>query len=206
MSVGFSPGSIAIISCANTAGWSLTAQGRGFKSCSLVVWKVFGVRRANCSSILVLIRVFETLSISIFVFQSGHDLMSWRDKVRWDGGWTLHSSPGWGSSILRVVAEWRLVRGGRWSMLDYTFIMNQSIKRRLKRRLIYWYRWDERLKTKSEESTHIRCLLQIEKRLRLFFFPLFWQRKKNSCLTAAQSGKEDHVRAMVLQRYRAKQV
>jgi hypothetical protein len=58
----------------NTEGWSLTTQGRGFKSCSLVVWKVFGVGRANCSSILELIRVFETLSI--FVFQSGHALMS----------------------------------------------------------------------------------------------------------------------------------
>jgi hypothetical protein len=57
----------------HTEGWSLTTQGRGFKSCSLVVKKVFGVRRVNCSSIRVLIRVFETLSI--FVFQSGHVLM-----------------------------------------------------------------------------------------------------------------------------------
>ena len=116
MCLGFSPGSIAIISCANTEGWSLTAQGRGFKSCSLVARKVFGVRRANCSSIRVLIRVFE--AVSIFVFKSGHALMSWRDKVRWDGGWTFRGSPGWGSSILRVVAEWRLVRGGKWSMFD----------------------------------------------------------------------------------------
>jgi hypothetical protein len=115
MYVGFSPGSIVIISCPNTEGWSLTAQGRGFKSCSLVVWKNFVVRRANCSSIRVLIRVFEALSI--FVFKSGHVLISWRDKVRWDGGWTSRGSPGWGSSILRVVAEWRLVRGDRWSML-----------------------------------------------------------------------------------------
>jgi hypothetical protein len=116
MCVGFSPGSIVIISCANTEGWSLTAQGRGFKSFSIVEWKSFGVRRPNFSSIRVLIRVFETLSI--FVFHSGHALMSWRDKVRWDGGWTLHSSPGWGSSILCVVTEWRLVRGDRWSILD----------------------------------------------------------------------------------------
>jgi hypothetical protein len=34
--VGFSPGSITIISCVNTAGWSLTLEVRGFKSCSLV--------------------------------------------------------------------------------------------------------------------------------------------------------------------------
>jgi hypothetical protein len=74
MSVGFSPGSITIISYANTEGWSLTETGRGFKSCSLVEWKVFGVRRANCSNIHVLIRAFE--SLSIFVFQSGHALMS----------------------------------------------------------------------------------------------------------------------------------
>ncbi len=43
MSVGFSPGSITIISCAKTEGWSVTSQGRGFKSCSIVAWKVFGV-------------------------------------------------------------------------------------------------------------------------------------------------------------------
>ncbi len=116
MSVGFSPGSITIISCANTEGWSLTVQGRGFKSRSLVTWKVFGVWRTNWSSILVLILVFEVLSV--FVFQSGHDLMSSRDKVRWDDGWTFHGSPAWGSSILHVVSEWRLVRGGNWSMLD----------------------------------------------------------------------------------------
>ena len=36
MSVGFLPDSIVIISCVNTEGWSLTEQGRGFKSCSLV--------------------------------------------------------------------------------------------------------------------------------------------------------------------------
>jgi ankyrin repeat protein len=58
----------------NTEGWSLTVQGRGFKSCSIVVCKVFGVRRANCSSIRVLILVFETLSI--FVFHSVYTLMS----------------------------------------------------------------------------------------------------------------------------------
>ena len=37
MCVGFSPVSIVIISCSNTETWSLTVQGRGFKSCSLVV-------------------------------------------------------------------------------------------------------------------------------------------------------------------------
>ena len=116
MSVGFSPDSIVIISCASTEDWSLTTEGRGFKSCSLVAWKVFGVRKAYCSNIHVLIRVFEV--VSIFVFQSGQVLMSWRDKVRWDGGWTFRGSPGWGSSILRVVAEWRLVRGGKRSMFD----------------------------------------------------------------------------------------
>ena len=42
--------------------------------CSLVVWKVFGVGRANCSITRVLIRIFEALSI--FVFQSGQALMS----------------------------------------------------------------------------------------------------------------------------------
>jgi hypothetical protein len=65
-----SPGSIVIISCANTEGWSLTVQDRGFKSCSLVTWNVIGVRRANCSDI----RVFET--VAMFVDQSGHVLMS----------------------------------------------------------------------------------------------------------------------------------
>jgi hypothetical protein len=39
----FFTGSITIISCDSTEGWSLTVQGRGFKSCTLVVWKVFGV-------------------------------------------------------------------------------------------------------------------------------------------------------------------
>jgi len=34
-----------------------------------------------------------------------------------------------------------------------TFFYYESIKRKLKRRLIYEYRCDERLKTKSEEST-----------------------------------------------------
>jgi hypothetical protein len=34
------------------------------------------------------------------------------------------------------------------------FVYYESIKRGLKR-LIYWYRWDERLKTKSEESTRL---------------------------------------------------
>ena len=70
MYVGFSPGSITIISCVNTEGWSLTVQDRGFKSCSLVTWNVIGVRRANCSDI----RVFET--VAMFVCQSGHVLMS----------------------------------------------------------------------------------------------------------------------------------
>ena len=32
-------------------------------------------------------------------------------------------------------------------------VYHESIKRGLQRRLMYWYRWDERLKTKSEEST-----------------------------------------------------
>jgi hypothetical protein len=41
----------------------LVCQGRGFKSCSLVVWNVIGVRRANCSSI----RVFE--AVVMFVCQ-----------------------------------------------------------------------------------------------------------------------------------------
>ncbi len=31
----------------------------------------------------------------------------------------------------------------------------ESIKRGLKRKLIYWYRWDERIKTKNEESTRL---------------------------------------------------
>ncbi len=47
---------------------------------------------------------------------------------------------------------------------DLLFIMNcplkvyyyESIKRELKRRLIYEYRWDERLKTKTEESTRLK--------------------------------------------------
>ena len=34
---------VVIISWANTEGWSLTAQGRGFKSCSLVACIVTGV-------------------------------------------------------------------------------------------------------------------------------------------------------------------
>jgi hypothetical protein len=51
MCVGFSPGSIAIISCANTEGRSLTTQGRGFKSCSLVVWKVLERKKFIIKSI-----------------------------------------------------------------------------------------------------------------------------------------------------------
>ena len=39
------------------------------------------------------------------VFQCVHDLMSWRDMVRWEGG---HDSPVWGNSMLRVVVEWSL--------------------------------------------------------------------------------------------------
>ena len=35
------------------------------------------------------------------------------------------------------------------------FVYYESIKRELKRRLIYEYRCDERLKTKSEESTRL---------------------------------------------------
>ncbi len=40
---------------------------------------------------------------------------------------------------------------------DYTgqFVYYESIKRDLKRRLIYEYRCDERLKTKNEESTRL---------------------------------------------------
>ncbi len=34
-------------------------------------------------------------------------------------------------------------------------VYDESIKRDLKRRLIYEYRFDERLKTKKEESTHL---------------------------------------------------
>ncbi len=46
-----------------------------------------------------------------------NDLMSWREIVRCGGGgWTCHGSPGWGSSIWRVVSEWRVVRDGEWSM------------------------------------------------------------------------------------------
>ena len=70
------------------------------------------VRRSNFSRI----RVFEV--VSMFVCQSGHALMSWRDKVRWDGGWTFRGSPGWGSSIMCVVTERRFVRGDKWSMFD----------------------------------------------------------------------------------------
>ncbi len=33
------------------------------------------------------------------------------------------------------------------------FVYYESIKRDLQRRLIYEYRWDERLRTKTEEST-----------------------------------------------------
>jgi hypothetical protein len=36
---------------------------------------------------------------------------------------------------------------------DFIFVYYESIKRDLKRRLIYEYRYDERLKTKNEEST-----------------------------------------------------
>ena len=56
----------------------------------------------------------------MFVFQSVHTLMSWRDKVRWDGGWTFRGSPGWGRStgIMCVVTERRFVRGDKWSMFD----------------------------------------------------------------------------------------
>jgi hypothetical protein len=39
--------------------------------------------------------------------------------------------------------------------LEGLFVYYESIKRRLKRRLIYWYRRDERLKTKNEESTRL---------------------------------------------------
>jgi hypothetical protein len=35
------------------------------------------------------------------------------------------------------------------------FVYDESIKRGLKRRLIYEYRCDERLKTKNEESTRL---------------------------------------------------
>ena len=52
------------------------------------------------------------------VFQGGHDFMSWRDMVRWEGNRTGRDSPDWGSSILRAVAEWRLLRGDKWSMSD----------------------------------------------------------------------------------------
>ena len=37
------------------------------------------------------------------------------------------------------------------------FVYYESINRGLKRRLIYDYRYDERLKTKNEESTHMCC-------------------------------------------------
>ena len=37
-----------------------------------------------------------------------------------------------------------------------TVVYYESIKRELKRRLIYEYRCDERLKTKTEESTRLR--------------------------------------------------
>ena len=35
------------------------------------------------------------------------------------------------------------------------FVYYESIKRGIKRRLIYWYRLDERLKTKNEEPTRL---------------------------------------------------
>jgi hypothetical protein len=37
----------------------------------------------------------------------------------------------------------------------FLFVYYESIKRELKRRLIYEYRCDERLKTKTEESTRL---------------------------------------------------
>jgi hypothetical protein len=91
MCVGFPPGLITIISCDNTEGWLLTGQDLGF-------------------------RVFSV--VTMFVFQSGHTLMSSRDKVRWDDGWTFLGSPTWSISICRVVTEWRLVRGDKWSTFD----------------------------------------------------------------------------------------
>jgi hypothetical protein len=45
------------------------------------------------------------------------------------------------------------------------FVYYESIKRELKRRLIYEYRCDERLKTKTEESTRLgdtRLVLELE--------------------------------------------
>ena len=52
------------------------------------------------------------------VFRVDHDFMSWRCMVRWEGDRTGRDSPGWGSSILCEVVEWRLVRGGKWSVSD----------------------------------------------------------------------------------------
>jgi hypothetical protein len=47
---------------------------------------------------------------------------------------------------------------GIWSRMSwflYQFYYYDSITRELKRRLIYEYRYDERLKTKTEESTRL---------------------------------------------------
>ncbi len=50
---------------------------------------------------------------------------------------------------------------------------NESIKRELKRRIIYEYQCDERLKTKNEESTRLGdtgLVVELEQRLRVFLF------------------------------------
>jgi hypothetical protein len=43
----------------------------------------------------------------------------------------------------------------RYDVGPRIFVYYESIKRELKRRLIYEYRCDERLKTKNEESTRL---------------------------------------------------
>ncbi len=42
-------------------------------------------------------------------------------------------------------------------LIDDKFVCYESIKREIKRRLIYEYRCDERLKTKKEESIRLEC-------------------------------------------------
>ncbi len=92
------------------SSWTLVSTQKGCHCGSSSVCEELITQASN-------IHVFET--VTMFVFQSDHDLMSWREIVRCGGGgWTCHGSPGWGSSIWRVVSEWRVVRDGEWSMFD----------------------------------------------------------------------------------------
>ena len=91
---------------------SLSVQGRGSRSWSLVDWIVCCVWKSNCWNILWL------LDFSMFVFQTSQFLMICLDKVCWDGDRTGRESRGWGRFWMSKVTSRSQLRVGNWRISE----------------------------------------------------------------------------------------